>query len=372
VSKLLSAALIVRDEELALDACLASVAGVVDEIVVVDTGSVDASPEIAVRHGARLLHAPWRDDFSAARNVGLDAAEGDWILYIDADERLEQTSRAEVEGLLADAPEVAFRVLFSPDLRSTPYYEYRLWRHDPRIRFVNRMHEKVTPAIGAVAAADGRPISDCNLHLIHVGYEGDQTRKHQRNLRLLEAQLAVEPYNLFNRHHLARVLDGLGRRDEAEAVLTEAVELARNELRGDPLGVLVFTDLVRYRHERGEDVAELLEEGRRRFPDNKLLWWVEATVRRSEGRYEESLGLLDRLLAVDLASLPAENIAYDARIFREWALDARGACLFRLERYEEAAASYARAEAIVPGSLEYRAKRAAALGRASDSLEAPA
>src|SRR5262245_45615808 len=137
---LLSASLIVRDESTVLDECLASIRGIVDEVVVVDTGSVDDSAEIAARYGARVIRRPWLDDFAEARNVGLDAAEGEWILYVDADERLAPTDRATVERLLRDADEVAFRVLLRPDLRSTPYLEYRLWRHDPRIRFRGQIH----------------------------------------------------------------------------------------------------------------------------------------------------------------------------------------------------------------------------------------
>jgi len=361
---LLSAALIVRDEGSVLDECLASIRDVVDEIVVVDTGSVDDSPEIADRHGARVVHDPWQDDFARARNLGLDAATGDWILYVDADERLSPTSRAAVEQLLRGAPEVAFRVLLRPFERSTPYLEYRIWRHDPRIRFRGVIHEKVTPAIAEVARADGRPIGDCDLLLTHIGYEGDQRHKHRRNMPLLVRDLERDPDNLFNRHHLARTLAGLDREEEAERVLAGAVDVARRHADA-PAGVLAFTDLVRLRHERGDDVAELLVEARRRYPTNKLLWWVEATVRLAQGRHEEALELVDRLLAVDVDSLPAaDGVSYDERIFGELAHDARGLCLFRLERYAEAADAYAHAAEANPSELRYRASRAVALGRA--------
>ncbi len=365
---LLSAALIVRDEAGVLEDCLASVRAVVDEIVVVDTGSRDSSPEIAARFGARVIHHRWSDDFAEARNVGLEAARGEWILYIDADERLAPVDPAAVRRLLSGAPEVAFRLGLRPDLRSTPYREYRLWRHDPRIRFRGRIHEKVTPAIAAVAAADGRPISDCELLLTHIGYEGDQTHKHRRNLPLLRAQLAREPDNLFNRHHLARVLQGLGENDEAASVLEAGVELARRRPR-DPLGVLVFTDLVRVRRARGDDITELLAEGRRRYPNNKLLWWIEAATNVKSGRYVEALALLDRLVAVDLSALAPDEPAYDERIFKDFAQEARGACLFHLGRYAEAAAAYAEAMRIDPSELGYRAKWMAALGRAGPDQE---
>jgi glycosyltransferase involved in cell wall biosynthesis len=84
----ISAALIVRNEERYLEGCLASLAGQVDQIVVVDTGSTDNSTRIADDFSVKLLHWPWTGDFCAARNCALDAASGDWILYIDADVRL--------------------------------------------------------------------------------------------------------------------------------------------------------------------------------------------------------------------------------------------------------------------------------------------
>ncbi len=360
---LLSAALIVRDEAAVLADCLASIRPVVDEIIVVDTGSVDRSPEIAGEYGARLIRHPWRDDFADARNVALDAAQGEWILYIDADERLAPTGPVVVEALLTDAAEVAFRLLLRPDSVSSPYLEYRLWRNDPRIRFVGRIHEKVTPAIQRVSLADGRPIGACDLLLTHVGYEGDQTRKHRRNLPLLREQLAREPNNLFNRHHLARVLRGLGDESEAEAVLEDAVELARRRPY-DPTGVLAFTDLVRLRRDRGGDVADLLADARRLYPANKLLWWLEATSLLAAENYLEALELLDALLAVDLGSLPLEGPGYDERIFGEYAHEARGIALFRLERYIEAAEAFAAASRLDPGNVGYRSKAAAARGRA--------
>src|ERR1700722_6294832 len=85
---LLSAALIVKNEEKFLGSCLRSLKGLADEVVVVDTGSTDRTTDIAIAEGARLYHRPWTGDFSAARNEALNLARGDWILYVDAEERV--------------------------------------------------------------------------------------------------------------------------------------------------------------------------------------------------------------------------------------------------------------------------------------------
>ena len=85
---LFSAALIVKNEEELLEQCLRSLQGLVDETVVVDTGSTDRTQIIAQEYGARLYEFKWRNDFAAARNHALNQVRGEWVLYIDADERV--------------------------------------------------------------------------------------------------------------------------------------------------------------------------------------------------------------------------------------------------------------------------------------------
>jgi tetratricopeptide (TPR) repeat protein len=368
---LLSAALIVRDEERVLGECLQSLTGVVDEIVVVDTGSVDASPAIAREHGARVIHHPWKNDFSEARNVSLDAAEGQWILYIDADERLVRGDRAVIESLLVDAPEIAYRILLQPVLDSSPYLEYRLWRNDPRIRFDGVIHEKVVPAIHEVAESDGRPISDTDeLFLFHVGYEGDQSHKHKRNLPLLRKLLADEPQNLFAWHHLARILEAEGDLTGAEEALAEAVERARELTYTDPVAVLAYSDLIRLRRNRGAGTSELLEEARRLYPRNVVLLWYELGDLLHAGSYEEALARAEEILAFDPDQLPGDEPAYDLRIVRELAYDAKATCLFRLGDYGRAADTYSEAERCAPENERYRIKRQLALARAAKAEHA--
>src|SRR5579863_6345186 len=83
-----SLCMIVRNEEKNLAACLRSVADLMDEIVVVDTGSTDRTRDVARRFRARVVDFPWIDNFAAARNESLRHATGNWIFWLDADERL--------------------------------------------------------------------------------------------------------------------------------------------------------------------------------------------------------------------------------------------------------------------------------------------
>ena len=93
---------------------------------------------------------------------------------------------------------------------STPYWEHRLWQADPRIRFAGTIHEKVAPAIAAVARSDDRRIGESPLELDHAETQNDQTRKHARYALMLRAALAADPENIYNWRHLALVLAGLG------------------------------------------------------------------------------------------------------------------------------------------------------------------
>ena len=89
----MSLTVIAGDEETNLPRCLASVRGIFDEIVVVDTGSVDRTREVAREYGAKVFEFAWIDDFAAARNAALDHASGDYAFWLDADDVIEPDQR---------------------------------------------------------------------------------------------------------------------------------------------------------------------------------------------------------------------------------------------------------------------------------------
>jgi glycosyltransferase involved in cell wall biosynthesis len=92
---------IVKNEAATLGRCLASVLDLVDEIIVVDTGSSDHTKDIAGQHGARVFDLPWPDSFAAARNQSIRHANGQWLLWLDADEYFDEPNRAKLRQLLA-------------------------------------------------------------------------------------------------------------------------------------------------------------------------------------------------------------------------------------------------------------------------------
>src|SRR6478736_3619538 len=93
--------MIVRNEAHQLSDCLAPVANLFDEIVIVDTGSQDATREVARRFTPLVFDFPWRDDFAAARNESLRRSQGNWLFWLDADDRISPENVAKLRDLLA-------------------------------------------------------------------------------------------------------------------------------------------------------------------------------------------------------------------------------------------------------------------------------
>ena len=186
----LSLSMIVRDEEKFLEGCLGSVRGIVDEIVLVDTGSTDATIAIAQRHGAKVVQQSWRDDFAEARNTSLSYCTGEWVLYLDADERLLPGQENALLALLDNRSAAAYNVIVrntvslptGTSIQRMPYP--RLFRRLPGVRFEGRVHEQIAPAI----EASGGKIFPCSIVIDHLGYnQGFEIlkQKAERNMQLL-------------------------------------------------------------------------------------------------------------------------------------------------------------------------------------------
>jgi tetratricopeptide (TPR) repeat protein len=364
----ISAAMIVRDEERYLDDCLKSIAAEVDEIVVVDTGSIDRTREIASAHGARIVERSWTGDFSAARNCAIDHASGDWILYIDADERLAVPAAGALRAAIDRPDAVALSVRFQPYASMTPYQEIRVFRRDGRIRFRGVIHETVHPDIREVMRSDGLILVPVDIGLNHIGYEGDLTPKHHRNLPLLEQATKADPERVFLWADMARSLTGLGRREDAESAAWHAVELATSTLdakqRAD--GAMGWHCLISlFIESYPVRAADLAHRAIAAYPDHHALALARAKAIVATGGAEEALPILRNLTLIDANTFVDPLTAYDKRIFGEWAFDLLGAAYARLGRRDEAAGAFARAASLAPGNLGYRVKAAAFSARKS-------
>ena len=214
----LSLVLIAKNETSVIARCLDSARSIANEMIVVDTGSSDETVAIAQRCGARVINFPWCDDFSAARNVGLEAARGRWIHVLDADEYLPKASLTALQALIDGPPDCAYHLLnkSSSDGGKTGMVGkiVRLFPNRPEIRFEWPVHEQVVTSLNRT----GVPIHDTLIEIIHTGYSSPEINaaKQERNLRILEKATANDP----DPHPMALFLQGgalldLGRISEA-------------------------------------------------------------------------------------------------------------------------------------------------------------
>lgn len=358
----ITATLIVRDEERFLGGCLESLAGRVDEIVVADTGSSDRTRSIANDHGARLIEHRWTSDFAAARNTALEVARGDWILYIDADERVVAWDRGLLDRRLDDPRTLACTVRFRPQSGFTRYREHRLFRRRPDLRFEGVIHESILPALDRIRAREGSSVADSAVAIDHLGYDGDLAAKHRRNRPMLEARLAANPDHIYSRDHLGLVLLASG--DERGAENAWRAAIASEDARGgrEPGDVLPFLHLASLLLDRGRDARALLDVARERFPDDHAIAWLDARARLESGDPAGALPVFVALGDIDADALCGDT-AWDRSIFGANACAAAALCAFRLARYDESVAYYARAEALAPDDAGFRAKRQLAEAR---------
>jgi hypothetical protein len=224
-----SLCMIARDEEQLLPGCLASVAGAVDEIVLADTGSRDRTPALAREAGAVVVHEPWQGDFARARNAALRRARGDFVLVLDADERLAPGAaaslRAAVRGASWDvgllplhnaarldaAPEavVAGACRLGPPMRLP-----RLLRNAGGLAFRGIVHE----SIEEWAVRRGGAAALVHADIVHLGAVPELRAargKQGRNLELLRRRCADDAADAAAHGYLAGELYELGRLDEA-------------------------------------------------------------------------------------------------------------------------------------------------------------
>jgi GT2 family glycosyltransferase/tetratricopeptide (TPR) repeat protein/2-polyprenyl-3-methyl-5-hydroxy-6-metoxy-1,4-benzoquinol methylase len=287
-----SLCMIVRDSALTLGDCLKSIRPWVDEIVVVDTGSKDATPAIASSYGAKVFHFPWCDDFSAARNESLSHASGEWLLWMDSDDTIDQENGRKLRELVdgAHKPEVVGYVaqVHCPHENDGEDYtavdHVKLFRNLPELRFEGRVHEQILPAINRL----GGSVAWTDIFVVHSGSDQSlegQAKKLYRDLKLLileSAERSDHPFTLFN---LGMTYLEMKRLDEAARCLDRSIAVAAPQESHLPKA---YSLLVQALAQNGQmDKAwQRCQEGVGRYPDDPELCFRTGVLARDYGRFE--------------------------------------------------------------------------------------
>lgn len=298
----ISLCMIAKDEEAFLEECLKSVQGLVDEIVLVDTGSTDRTVDIARQYGAKVVHYAWRDDFSDARNVSLQHATGDWVLWLDADERLDKGSAGAIRNAIRDPQYAGYLVEIHNevgDVRSTSTFVHRacrLFRRLPITRFEGRIHEQVVPSL----ERNGYEVAFLKgVRILHVGYRQDivaDRRKHERTIRMLREEVQKNPNDLFQRFNLGNAYYVAGRYAEAVNELEPIVDQIEPYADHAAIAYVLLASALTALG-RTEQVLQVHERARKRGIDHPGLDFADGYAYLSLRHYEQSLQAFQRAIS---------------------------------------------------------------------------
>jgi glycosyltransferase involved in cell wall biosynthesis len=297
-----SLTMIVRNEEHNRPRCLESVRGLFDEMVVVDTGSTDRTKEIASSFGARVIDFAWIDDFSAARNVALANAKGDYAIWLDADDVLEAPERIKLERLLKtlrpDTREAyVLRCLCDISGGGVLAVDHpRLFPLLAGVRWVYRIHEQIIPALNSA----GIPMIWTDVIVRHTGYADAvvHKRKRERDLRLLTKEHAERPNDPFVLYYLGTIAFEHSRWQEALGyfILSLAKWGTAQSIACKLFAMIAWTNALLLRY---DESLRVCREGLHYFPDDGELLFRKAIAHRYRGETPDAEACWSRILGLE-------------------------------------------------------------------------
>jgi tetratricopeptide (TPR) repeat protein len=304
--------MIVRDEEEMLPRCLAAVAPAVDEIVIVDTGSQDRTVEIARSFGATVIEREWTGSFSDARNVSFEAAGGDWLIYLDADEVLVSEDVDRLRALAGHTWREAIYFVETnftgdeDDGTAVTHNALRMFRNRPWYRFEGRLHEQVAQHLPAYLP---ERLHQSDVRIEHYGYLGvvrDKKEKSRRNIELLLAQRAESGSTPFLHFNLGSEYAAAGDAANALAELEQSwrlIEAEGPESRHPFVPTLAVRLVKTLRFcDRPQEALQRAAEGLERFPGFTDLVFEQAAASLTLKRERDAVAYFERCIAMGDAS----------------------------------------------------------------------
>ena len=349
-----TACFVTRNHAGSLGRAIRSVAGLADEILVVDTGSSDPTLAVATESSARVVPFAWADDFGAACNAALDAATGDWILWLNPDEEVEPAGLPLLTAAVVDPGLFAWRVRVRQETHAdrpgqgTTGWEFRLFRRDPAVRYRGRLHPDFVTPLAELAAARGQSIDSCGAVVRRHAYLSTPTPDRMRwVVRLLEAELRDRPGQVGFLIELGRNLLWLND-PRGHDVLAEAAEMVRRA-EDDPVppspwvgSLIEYLLAVSPEQSRTPITREAAREWAARwFPHTPPVVWAVAGERFAAGDYPAAAVLLENLIRMGQTGEYAAS-GFSTDIVDAPAMLNLGICYLHLERWDDAQACFAK------------------------------
>ena len=258
----ISLCMIVKNEETSLPKCLGSVNNFVDEIIVIDTGSTDKTPQIAQQFGAKVYYFPWNNNFSSARNEALKYVTGDWILVLDADETLTDEIIPLLKTVISKEEYLVIN-LVRQEVGSTqsPYsLVSRLFRHHPNISFDRPYHALIDDSVTAILTQEPHwqigylP----GVAILHTGYQKaviNEQNKYAKAAAAMEEFFASHPNDAYVCSKLGALYMQMGKIDAGMELLNRGL----NQLIGNQVNEEKKT-LNKFKHSQSQKVEVAFNE----------------------------------------------------------------------------------------------------------------
>jgi len=301
-----STCVITKNESDNIRRCLGSLTKVADEIIVVDTGSTDDTVKIAKEHGARVFQYKWDNNFANAKNYALDQVNGDWIIFLDADEYLDSNTEAILREVLNQIhPKIKYdtvqcRMIHTDGYKGKVISEnpaIRIFRSNRLIRFDGAIHEK--------PLKNNKPLKSVflnNLELLiyHTGYElSILQEKFKRNLSLLEEQEKNNDIDHMTYYYLSASNSNLGNNELAIKYAMLALKepkLAETTVAFKPYvflikGMLGLKDKIPL-----EDIEKYIIKALELFPSHPEIWRLKGLYKQEQKQYLSAINSYKKAL----------------------------------------------------------------------------
>ncbi|MGG2467160.1 glycosyltransferase [Paraclostridium bifermentans] len=299
--KSLSVCMIVKNEEKNIKRCLDSIESIADEIIIVDTGSNDETLNICSNYNAKVINHKWNNDFSEARNVSLEYATKDYILFLDADEEISKEDLEKLKALLSSkklAEGYFFRLTnIINGIEVGEYVVFRFFKNKRKYRFRGKVHEQIANCIQK--HNKDKCIENIDIKIYHYGYDPNKVNiesKYKRNMGILNTYTEEEKdayyfYVLGNEY--ARITDFKSAIESYEKSL-DLMELKYNYVF---YPYLILNIVKAYSNEKQfYDSIKFIEKIRLSIPNFKDLYFMECLAYIECGKISKALECLNEYI----------------------------------------------------------------------------